>query len=167
MPGSFPGQKHFDASSVFEPGTVRDMTDTGGVSHPNLVEAPRSRSTAGRSAPPRARDVAEAPALAVRPGSAPDRFAHALGLRHPALVFFTAVIGGVLLLAGISILLGLLVTHVLVISLGLGGPDNGFVRDLSHHRDGTLTSVSAVGSAVGGAPVLPILVGLIGLGFAI
>jgi membrane-associated phospholipid phosphatase len=167
MGGSFPGRKHFDASSVAEPGTVRDMTDTGGVSHPNLVKGPRSRSAAGRSAPPRARGAVEAPALAVRPGTAPDRFARAMGLRHPALIFFAAVIGGIVLLAGVSILLGLLVTHVLVTSIGLGTPDEGFVRDLSHHRDGTLNTVSSVGSAVGGAPVLPILVGLIGLGFAI
>jgi undecaprenyl-diphosphatase len=105
--------------------------------------------------------------LAVRPGGAAERFAQALGLRHPAAVFFAALIGGILLLAGISILLGLLVTHVLITSLGLGGPDGDFIRTLSEHRDGTLTSASEIGSTVGGAPVLPILVGLIGLAFAI
>jgi undecaprenyl-diphosphatase len=142
------------------------MTDTGEVSHPNLVRgATRGRPTRGTA--PRRPERLPAPALDVRPGAPSERFAHALGLRHPAVVFFTALIGGILLLAGVSILLGLLVTHVLVTSLGLGTPDESFVRDLSQHRDGTLNSVSAVGSAVGGAPVLPILVGLIGLGFAI
>jgi undecaprenyl-diphosphatase len=146
--------------------TVRAMTDTGGVSHPNLV----GRSARGRTARDtarRSRAGVPAPALDVRPGAPSERFAHALGLRHPAVVFFTALIGGILLLAGLSALLGLLVTHVLITSLGLGGPDEGFVRDLADHRDGTLNTVSAIGSAVGGAPVLPILVGLIGLGFAI
>jgi undecaprenyl-diphosphatase len=105
--------------------------------------------------------------LTVRPGAPSERFARALGGRHPAVVFFTALIGGILLLAGVSILLGLLVTHVLVTSLGLGTPDENFVHDLAQNRDGTLNTVSSIGSAVGGAPVLPILVGLIGLGFAI
>ena len=105
--------------------------------------------------------------LEVRPGGLAERFAQALGMRHPAVIFFAALIGGILLLAGLSILLGLLVTHVLTTSLGLSGPDNGFVRDLVHERTGTLNTVSEIGSTVGGAPVLPILVGLIGLGFAI
>jgi undecaprenyl-diphosphatase len=82
-------------------------------------------------------------------------------------VFLTALVGGILLLAGVSILLGLLVTHVLLTDAGLGGPDESFVRDLAQHRDGTLTTVSSVGSAVGGAPVLPIIAGLVGLGLAI
>jgi undecaprenyl-diphosphatase len=142
------------------------MTQIGGTSHPNLVRKPRAGTQSARSAS-RGRDAWTTPVLASRPGGAAERFAHALGLRHPAAVFFAALIGGILLLAGISILLGLLVTHVLVTSLGLGGPDNSFIRTLSHHRDGTLTSASKIGSTVGGAPVLPILVGLIGLGFAI
>ena len=139
------------------------MTEIGGATHSTLVKGrrPSTRTTAAT------RDAWSVPALAVRPGSAPDRFARALGLRHPFAIFFAALIGGIVLLAGISILLGLLVTHVLVSSVGLGTPDNSFVRTLAHHRTGTLNTVSDVGSNAGGAPVLPILVGLIGLGFAI
>jgi membrane-associated phospholipid phosphatase len=88
-------------------------------------------------------------------------------MRHPVVIFVVALSGGILLLAGLSILAGLLVTHVLTTSLGLGTPDNGFIKTLAHHRGGTLNSLSEIGSAVGGAPVLPVLVGLIGLGFAI
>jgi undecaprenyl-diphosphatase len=88
-------------------------------------------------------------------------------MRHPVAIFFAALIAGILLLAGLSILAGLLVTHVLTTSVGLGTPDNDFIVTLAHHRDGTLNSLSKTGSAVGGAPVLPILVGLIGLGCAI
>jgi membrane-associated phospholipid phosphatase len=109
----------------------------------------------------------ETPALSVRPGGSAERFAQALGMRHPVAIFFAAVIGGIVLLAGLSILTGLLVTHVLATSAGLGAPDNNFVRTLADHRSGTLTTLSEVGSYAGGAPVLPILVGLIGLGFAI
>jgi membrane-associated phospholipid phosphatase len=105
--------------------------------------------------------------LEARSSGPAQRFAGALGGRHPAVVFTVALVGGVLLLAGISMLLGLLVTHVLTTSLGLGGPDNGFIRTLARHRDGTLNTGSAIGSTVGGAPVLPILVALVGLGCAL
>jgi len=88
-------------------------------------------------------------------------------MRHPVAIFFAALIGGILLLAGLSIVAGLLVTHVLTTSAGLGTPDNDFIRTLAHHRSGTLNTVSEIGSSVGGAPVLPILVGLIGIAFAI
>jgi undecaprenyl-diphosphatase len=115
---------------------------------------------------PRTRDVWTTPALAVRPGGPAERFARALGLRHPVAVFFVALIGGLLLLSGLSILLGLLVVHVLVGDAGLGRPDNSFIRTLADHRTGTLNTLSSIGSNVGGAPVLPILAGLIGLGFA-
>jgi undecaprenyl-diphosphatase len=140
------------------------MTQIAGASHQNL--ASRGRGTPSPRSASRERG-AWTPALAGRPGGAAERFAHALGLRHPAVIFFAALTGGILLLAGISILLGLLVTHVLITALGLGGPDNDFIRTLSQHRDGTLTSASEIGSSVGGAPVLPILVGLIGVAFAI
>jgi membrane-associated phospholipid phosphatase len=55
---------------------------------------------------------------------------------------------------------------VLVGGLGLGGPDNSVVRTLAHNRTGPLTSLSLIGTDVGGAPVLPILVAVIGLAFA-
>jgi membrane-associated phospholipid phosphatase len=138
------------------------MTEIGGASHRNVVTRSRYGATGARRD-----DRWAVPALAVRRGGAAERFAAALGFRHPAAVFFTVLIGGILLLSGLSILLGLLVTHVLTTSVGLGDPDNGFVSTLSHHRDGSLDTVSKIGSTVGGAPVLPILVGLIGLVCAI
>jgi undecaprenyl-diphosphatase len=166
MQGELPGQGADHACRMDISGTVRAMTPIGEASHSNLVRKPRAGTLGSRTAP-RGSDARTLPVLTGRPGGAAERFAAALGLRHPAAVFFVALIGGILLLAGVSILLGLLVTHVLVTSVGLGGPDNGFIRTLSQHRDGTLTSASEIGSSVGGAPVLPILVGLIGLGFAI
>jgi membrane-associated phospholipid phosphatase len=103
------------------------------------------------------------PALLARPGGAAERFARALGLRHPVAVFFVALIAGLLTIAAVSILLGLLVVHVLVNGLGLGGADNSVNETMAHHRTGALTDVSSIGSTVGGAPVLPILVGLVAL----
>lgn len=105
------------------------------------------------------------PIFEARPGSLPDRFAGALDSRHPALVFFLALLAGFLVLAAASILLALFVVHVLVSGSGLGleGADESFNDTLADHRTGTLTTLAEIGSQVGGAPVLPILVGLIAL----
>ena len=103
------------------------------------------------------------PALAARPGSLPDRFAGRVGRHHPVGVFFAALIGGFAVLAAISILLGLLVTDVLVPIHAVGSADNSFVESLAADRTPLLTDVSSVGTAIGGAPVLPILAGLIAI----
>ena len=97
-----------------------------------------------------------------------EHFAGALGDRHPALVFALALLGGFLLLAAASILLALLVVHMLISGSGLGlaGTEESFNETLANHRNGTLTTFSEIGSQVGGAPVLPILVGLIALACA-
>jgi membrane-associated phospholipid phosphatase len=105
------------------------------------------------------------PIFEARPGSLPDRFAAALDSRHPALVFFLALLAGFLLLAAASILLALFVVHVLVSGsgLGLGGTDESFNDTLAQHRTGTFTTLAEIGSQVGGAPVLPIVVGIVAL----
>jgi undecaprenyl-diphosphatase len=105
------------------------------------------------------------PIFEARPGSLPDRFAGRLDSGHPALVFFLAMLAGFLLLAAASILLALFVVHVLVSNGGLGleGTDESFNDTLAQHRTGTLTTFAEVGSVVGGAPVLPILVGIVAL----
>jgi membrane-associated phospholipid phosphatase len=103
--------------------------------------------------------------LDARSGGPAERFAAALDSRHPALVFALALLGGFLLLAVASTLLALFVVHVLVSGSGLGleGADESFNDTLAQHRSGTLTTISEIGSQVGGAPVLPILVGIIAL----
>jgi membrane-associated phospholipid phosphatase len=100
-----------------------------------------------------------------RPGSLPDGFAAALDSRHPALVFFLAMLAGFLVLAVASILLALFVVHVLVSNGGLGleGADESFNDTLAENRTGTLTTLAEIGSQVGGAPVLPIIVGLVAI----
>ena len=101
--------------------------------------------------------------LDARRGGPAERFASRFHGRHPAMVFVTALLGGFALLALVSILCGLLVTDVLVRSGGLGGDDEGFVRDLVAERTPFLTDASFVGSTIGGAPVLPMLVGLVAI----
>jgi membrane-associated phospholipid phosphatase len=130
--------------------------------------APRShRVGSGRRGRNDARDSWAPPALLARPGGAAERFARALGLRHPVAIFFAAVITGLLVIATLSILLGLFVVHVVVNGLDLGGADNSVNQTMARHRTGTLTDASWVGSQVGGAPLLPILVGLVGLACAV
>jgi membrane-associated phospholipid phosphatase len=101
------------------------------------------------------------PVLAAREQGPGSRFARGMDGRHPVLVFLAAVLSGMAMLVAVSIGLGLLVTDVLV--RGGGGPDNAFVRTLADHRTGFETDLSAIGSTIGGAPVLPILVGLVAL----
>jgi membrane-associated phospholipid phosphatase len=124
-------------------------------------------STRGGPGPTAGTDRWSYPALAVRRGGRAERFTRALGLRHPVAIFIAALLAGLLALSAVSILLGLFVMHVLVGGLGLDAADNSVNEAMADHRTGTLTDVSWVGSQVGGAPLLPVLVGLIGLGFAI
>jgi undecaprenyl-diphosphatase len=107
------------------------------------------------------------PVLQARPHGPAERFAGFMAGKHPAAVFFAATLAGFAVLAGLTILLGLLVTDVLVRTGGIGRADESAVASLVRERTGFLTDVSSVGSMVGGAPVLPILVGLIAIVCAI
>ncbi|MGN6257203.1 MAG: phosphatase PAP2 family protein [Solirubrobacterales bacterium] len=122
----------------------------------HTVSAPRSKHAESRKS---------VPIFEARPGSLPDRFAARFDSRHPALVFFLALLAGFLLLAAASILLALFVVHVLVPSrgLGLGGTDESVNETLAQHRTGTLTTIAEIGTEIGGAPVLPIIVGLVAI----
>ena len=106
--------------------------------------------------------------LAARPGGYADRFAAALGDRHPALVFALALLGGLLLLLATSILLGHLIVDVVASGsgFGLGDTDESFNETLAANRTGTLTTIAEVGSQVGAA-VLVVLVCLIAIACAI
>jgi membrane-associated phospholipid phosphatase len=137
------------------------MTSAG---HPLGVRpAPRSQAPTEPRGRRASWDPWAVPILFAHARGAAERFGRALGLRHPVAVFFTALIAGLLALAVISILLGLVVVHVLVGSLGLGGSDNSVNETMARHRTSLLTDVSLIGSQVGGAPVLPILAGLVAL----
>jgi undecaprenyl-diphosphatase len=101
--------------------------------------------------------------LGARGGGPAERFADRLRGRHPAAVFFAALLTGFAALALISIALGFLVTDVLLDIGELRRADNSFVNTLVEERTPFLSDASAVFSTVGGAPLLPILVGVIAL----
>src|SRR4051794_36867437 len=101
------------------------------------------------------------PVLRARAGGPAERFAGRVGRRHPAAVFVAALLAGFVVLAGLSLLLGLFVTDVLLHVGGLGRTDESTIESIVADRTPFLTDASVVGSAVGGAPVLPILVAVI------
>ena len=103
------------------------------------------------------------PVLGARRGGLAERFADRLRGRHPAAVFFAALFAGFAALALVSIALGILVTDVLLDIGGLRRADNSFVNSLVEERTPFFGDASAVFSTVGGAPLLPILVGVIAL----
>ena len=108
-------------------------------------------------------DSAVVPVLRARTGGPAERFAGRVGGSRPAAVFAVALFGGFAVLASLSLLLGLFVTDVLLHVGGLGHTDESVVESIVAERTPFLSDASAVGSAVGGAPVLPVLVGLIAL----
>jgi undecaprenyl-diphosphatase len=103
------------------------------------------------------------PVLGAAAGGPAERFAARMRGQHPAAVFFAALLTGFAAMALISIALGLLVTHVFLDVAGLRRWDNTFVESLVDERTPFLTDASEAFSTVGGAPLLPILVGAIAL----
>jgi membrane-associated phospholipid phosphatase len=107
------------------------------------------------------------PVLRAREGGLAERFADHFGTAHPAAVFAAALVCGYLALVAASLLLALFVTDVLVHVGGLGSADESAITSMVADRTPFLTDASSVGSAVGGAPVLPILVAILAIVFAI
>jgi membrane-associated phospholipid phosphatase len=103
------------------------------------------------------------PVLQPRANGPAERFANLVGARRPVAVFIAALLCGFAALAGASLLLGLFVTDVLLHAGGVESTDESAITSLVADRTPFLTDASSVGSAVGGAPVLPILVGLIAI----
>ena len=122
-----------------------------------------ARSYSGTNERVRDADRWALPVLEARRGGPAERFAGRLRGRHPAAVFFAALLAGFTVLALISIALGVLVTDVLLDIGGLRNTDNSTVKSLVAERTPFLTDMSEVGSTIGGAPLLPILVGAIAL----
>ncbi len=99
--------------------------------------------------------------LRARPGGPAERFAGMIGGSHPAATFFKALLLGFAVLAGLATLLGLVVTDVLVRDLGLGGADQDAVEPLVADRSLVPHRRRLRRRVPGGAPLLPVLVGLV------
>ncbi len=94
---------------------------------------------------------------------AATRLARLTGCVHPVRTFLIGIVLAYVAVAGLSILLGLLVTRVLIANGTIAHDDGSFVKVLAHHRSGDLTEASLVGSIIAGGVVLPILVAGFGL----
>jgi undecaprenyl-diphosphatase len=111
-------------------------------------------------------DLAPVPALEARPGGLAERLGDRLRDQHPAAVFVALVVLCYLLLAGATIAAGLLFTHV-VLTPGLDSADEDVVQWLAKYRTPDRNDLSFYGSEVSGGIVIPLVVALVALGFAI
>jgi membrane-associated phospholipid phosphatase len=106
------------------------------------------------------------PVLEPRRDGVSSRLARSFESMHPILAFVVVVLGGFAVIAGLSILFGLLVVHVIEPSLGIGAADERVNGWLANHRTPTRTHASLIGSIVGGGVVLPIIATVWALLFA-
>ena len=89
--------------------------------------------------------------------------ARAFGQLHPALVFVVTMLAGLAAVAGLSVVLGALVTRVLEPAWGIGAADERVDVWLAAHRTTSRTHASLIGSTIAGGVVLPILVGTLAI----
>jgi undecaprenyl-diphosphatase len=114
----------------------------------------------------RVRSASIAPVLDAPRNRAAGALAALTGRTHPMRAFLAGIVLAYASIAGLSILLGLVLTRFVVTNRRLAGDDESFVRMLSHHRTGDLTEASVIGSIMAGGVVLPILVGVLALAAA-
>ncbi len=110
--------------------------------------------------------IADVPALEPSESGPAQRFAQVLSGRHPVTVFLVAAFLGYLVLATVTIALGLLLTEVVLRSGGVAGADERFIGWLAAHRNPPGTEASLIGSMIAGGVVIPIVVGVVAAGLA-
>ena len=107
------------------------------------------------------------PALEAERGSLSARVGERLSGIHPVLVFLGGIILGYVTLAAATLVVGLVFTETILPLGGVEEADSDAIDWLVDQRTRTLNDVSFFGSEISGGIVLPILVVLIGIGFAI
>lgn len=109
----------------------------------------------------------DVPVLDARPGGPAERYAQMLDGRRPVLVFLSALIAGYVALTAVAVGLGFLLTK-LVLSVGsISRADNHVETWLVAHRSPGRTEASLIGSILAGGVVLPIVVGVTLVVFAV
>lgn len=91
------------------------------------------------------------------------RLAHLPGRGRPVLTYLVGVLGSWVVIAGCSIVLGLLLTQVILTWHGVAHDDERIDAFLARHRSGALTDASLVGSIIAGGVVLPVVAGVYAL----
>jgi membrane-associated phospholipid phosphatase len=105
------------------------------------------------------RPVLDVPTLEKDPGRLGRRLATLPGEGHPVWTYLCGVLISFAVIAGLSIVLGLVVTRVLLHVHGVASEDESLVGFLARHRSSGLTEASLVGSILAGGVVLPIIAG--------
>jgi membrane-associated phospholipid phosphatase len=103
------------------------------------------------------------PVLEPRSDGVVERVAARVGEGHPVLVFLATMLTALVLIAGLSILLGFLVVHVVLHIGGTNAADEQVNDWLAAHRTASRTHLSLIGSIMSGGVVLPVIVGCIAL----
>jgi membrane-associated phospholipid phosphatase len=101
------------------------------------------------------------PVLQARRGGLAEQVAGAVAALHPAVVFFVVMLAELAAIAGLSVGLGLLLTHVIEPLWGIGAAGERVNLWLAAHRTLARTDASLVGSIIAGGVVLPIVAGSI------
>lgn len=122
----------------------------------NDYAAPRTR-------PGRVGQALDFPVLDRQPGVIGRRLASVPGDGHPVWTYVCGIVLALLAIASLSIVFGLVLTHVVLHDHGVAGEDERLVRFLALHRSGGLTEASLIGSIMAGGVVLPIVVGVAAL----
>jgi len=105
----------------------------------------------------RDRSGLQVPVLDREPGPVGRRLSSLAGDGHPVWTYLCGIALAVAAIASLSILAGLLLTHVVLHIHGVAVDDERIVRFLARHRSRGLTDASLVGSIMAGGVVLPII----------
>jgi undecaprenyl-diphosphatase len=116
---------------------------------------PKNYSAARERAADKRTSLLSFPVLDAKP-----RRGKSLASRHPFWTYICGVLVSFAVIAALSILTGVIVTHVALRVHWLANDDERFVRYLTRHRSGSLTEASLVGSTMAGGVVLPIIAGI-------
>lgn len=107
------------------------------------------------------------PVLRAAAGGHAERLAARIGQTHPVRVFLAAVLSGYALLVGLTVSAGLAFTELLVPVDRFERWDDGINTWLAERRSPGLEDASWVGSTLAGGLVIPVLVGVLLLTFAV
>jgi membrane-associated phospholipid phosphatase len=127
----------------------------------NVSDIATVKTHSGVRFQPRPKEEQPAAVIGPREGGLSARLG-ALADGHPVVIFFLVMLGGLAVIAALSIVLGLLVTHV-VETGRIGAADERVNVWLAAHRTPRRTDASLIGSIVAGGVVLPIVVGVLAL----
>ena len=103
------------------------------------------------------------PVLDKEPGRLGRRLATLPGAGHPVLAYICGILLSFAVIAGLSIVAGLLVTRALLHVHGVAADDERLIGFFARHRSSGLTDASLVGSIMAGGVVLPIIAGVAAL----